>query len=84
MKEFGIHDGAGLRVWSEEALVRAFGKVGRHYFRIVRGLESGDQLGGPLRIAQTSGAAAKAAFVAALRAGVARQEAAAASRPPPS
>jgi DNA polymerase-4 len=39
MEGLGIHDGADLRAWSEDALVRAFGKVGRHYFRIVRGLD---------------------------------------------
>lgn len=37
MKALGIHTGADLRARSEAELVNRFGKVGRHYFRIVRG-----------------------------------------------
>ncbi len=37
MKEAGIHNGAQLRARSEDELARRFGKVGRHYYRIVRG-----------------------------------------------
>lgn len=36
MKKLGIHTGADLKTWTEIELVRRFGKVGRHYFRIVR------------------------------------------------
>jgi len=36
MKRMGIYDGAGLKKFSELELVRRFGKVGRHYYRIVR------------------------------------------------
>jgi DNA polymerase IV len=36
MKALGIHRGADLRARPEDELVRRFGKVGRHYFRIVR------------------------------------------------
>ena len=39
MKALGIHDGADLAARSEDELVRRFGKVGHHYFRIVRGLD---------------------------------------------
>ena len=37
MKALGIHNGADLTACSEDELVHRFGKVGRHYFRIVRG-----------------------------------------------
>jgi DNA polymerase-4 len=37
MKEAGVHNGADLRARSEAELVRRFGKVGRHYFKIARG-----------------------------------------------
>jgi hypothetical protein len=36
MKALGIRNGADLRARPEDELVRRFGKVGRHYFRIVR------------------------------------------------
>ena len=39
MKALGIHDGADLAARSEDELVHRFGKVGRHYFRIVRALD---------------------------------------------
>ena len=39
MKALGIHNGADLAARSEDELVRRFGKVGHHYFRIVRGLD---------------------------------------------
>ena len=39
MKALGIHDGADLAARAEDELVRRFGKVGHHYFRIVRGLD---------------------------------------------
>ncbi len=37
MKAHGINTGLDLRKRSEDELVRSFGKVGRHYFRISRG-----------------------------------------------
>jgi DNA polymerase-4 len=39
MKESGIHTGRDLRQRSEDELVRRFGKVGRHYYRISRGMD---------------------------------------------
>jgi DNA polymerase-4 len=39
MKALGIHNGADLAARSEDELMHRFGKVGRHYFRIVRGLD---------------------------------------------
>ncbi|MEM6263514.1 MAG: DNA polymerase IV [Bacteroidota bacterium] len=39
MKAWGIHSGADLREKSEKELVRKFGKMGRHYFRIVNALD---------------------------------------------
>jgi DNA polymerase-4 len=37
MRALGIRNGADLGARSEDELVQRFGKVGRHYFRIVRG-----------------------------------------------
>ena len=39
MKALGIHTGADLKQWTEEDLVKRFGKVGRHYYLIVRGID---------------------------------------------
>jgi DNA polymerase-4 len=39
MKQLGIHNGADLKAWSEVELSRHFGKVGRHFFRIVRAID---------------------------------------------
>lgn len=39
MKQLGIFSGANLKTWSEVDLVRNFGKSGRYYYRIVRGLD---------------------------------------------
>ena len=39
MKRFGIHNGADLKAWSELELAQRFGKMGRHYFRIVRAMD---------------------------------------------
>ncbi len=36
MRRMGIFNGAGLKQFSELELVQRFGKVGRHYYRIVR------------------------------------------------
>jgi len=40
MKSLGIHNGKDLKAWSEIDLVEQFGKVGRHYYRIVRGIDN--------------------------------------------
>lgn len=37
MKELGVEFGRDLILWSESKLVQHFGKVGRHYFHIIRG-----------------------------------------------
>lgn len=37
MHRLGIRTGADLKDWTEDALVEAFGKVGRFYYRIARG-----------------------------------------------
>ncbi len=39
MKKMGIHTGADLQALSEVELVQRFGKMGRHYYRITRGLD---------------------------------------------
>jgi len=39
MKSLGIHTGADLKAWSEIDLVEKFGKTGRFYYRIVRGID---------------------------------------------
>lgn len=39
MKGMGLHTGADLKRLSEEELVRHFGKSGRFYYRIVRGVD---------------------------------------------
>jgi DNA polymerase-4 len=36
MRKMGLRTGADLKKWSEIQLVQRFGKVGRHYYRIVR------------------------------------------------
>lgn len=40
MKRLGIRTGADLKEWSEFDLVKHFGKAGRHYYRIVRGIDN--------------------------------------------
>ncbi len=42
MKSLGIKTGADLKKWSEYDLVTSFGKVGRHYYKIVRGIDNRD------------------------------------------
>jgi len=39
MKKMGLHNGADLKQLSEQELIRKFGKTGRFYFRIVRGID---------------------------------------------
>lgn len=40
MKKLGIATGKDLKTWDKIDLVEQFGKVGRHYFRIVRGIDN--------------------------------------------
>ncbi len=40
MKSLGIHTGKDLKEWSEIELVEQFGKTGRYYYRIVRGIDN--------------------------------------------
>jgi DNA polymerase IV len=37
MRKMNINSGFDLKQWTEMELIRRFGKVGRHYFRICRG-----------------------------------------------
>ncbi len=39
MGQLGMHTGADLKVYSEDELVNHFGKAGRFYYRIVRGID---------------------------------------------
>ncbi len=39
MKSLGIHTGKDLKQWSEIELVEQFGKTGRYYYNIVRGID---------------------------------------------
>jgi len=54
MNRMGIYAGKDLRKYSEIELVQRFGKVGRHYFRIVRALD--DRPVNPNRIRKSIGA----------------------------
>lgn len=54
MRRMGIFDGAGLKRYTEAELVRRFGKVGRHYYRIVRA-DDGREVN-PNRIRKSIGA----------------------------
>lgn len=40
MKSLDIYTGKDLKEWSEIDLVEQFGKTGRHYYRIVRGIDN--------------------------------------------
>jgi len=40
MKSMGLHTGADLKRLEEDALVSHFGKVGRFYYRVVRGIDT--------------------------------------------
>jgi len=42
MKLLNIKNGAGLRQWSEFDLMKVFGKVGAHYYKICRGIETSE------------------------------------------
>lgn len=54
MRRLGIHNGGDLKEWSEVDLVQRFGKVGRHYYRIVRAED--DREVNPHRIRKSIGA----------------------------
>ena len=54
MHKLGIHTGADLKNWSEVALVQRFGKVGRHYYHIVRAQDN--RAVNPHRIRKSIGA----------------------------
>lgn len=53
MHRLGIRTGADLKQWSEAALVEAFGKTGRFYYRIARGED--DRPVNPNRIRKSIG-----------------------------
>lgn len=40
MKKLGIKTGKDLKQWDEIDLIEQFGKTGRHYYRIVRGIDN--------------------------------------------
>ena len=54
MKKVGIHNGADLKQRTEIELRQRFGKVGSHYYRIVRGID--DRPVNPHRIRKSIGA----------------------------
>ncbi|RME92654.1 MAG: DNA polymerase IV [Bacteroidetes bacterium] len=54
MRRMGIRNGADLRTYDEIELVRRFGKVGRHYYRIVRGID--ERAVNPKRVRKSIGA----------------------------
>lgn len=54
MHGLGIQNGAGLRAWSEASLVKQFGKSGRYYYQIARGIDSREV--NPNRIRKSIGA----------------------------
>ncbi|MBW4655328.1 MAG: DNA polymerase IV [Kaiparowitsia implicata GSE-PSE-MK54-09C] len=53
MHRLGIQTGADLKEWAEVDLVAAFGKVGRHYYRIARAID--DRLVEPNRMRKSIG-----------------------------
>jgi len=54
MKGMGIHKGADLKKMTEEELIRSFGKPGRFYYKIVRGIDNREVQ--PHRESKSSGA----------------------------
>lgn len=54
MHQLGIHTGGDLKQQTELELVKRFGKVGRHYYKIVRGID--DRVVNPNRIRKSIGA----------------------------
>lgn len=53
MRRLGIFTGADLKKWSEEDLIRNFGKTGRYYYKIARGQD--DRVVEPNRISKSIG-----------------------------
>jgi DNA polymerase IV len=54
MHELGIHTGSDLKQWTEVDLVKQFGKVGRFYYQIAKGID--DRPVNPNRIRKSLGA----------------------------
>ncbi len=54
MHHLGIQNGADLRNWSETSLVKQFGKSGRYYYQIARGIDAREV--NPNRIRKSIGA----------------------------
>jgi DNA polymerase IV len=54
MHELGIHTGADLKRWDERNLVQQFGKIGRFYYQIARGID--ERPVNPNRIRKSIGA----------------------------
>lgn len=54
MHELGIFNGGDLKEWKEQDLVRRFGKAGKYYFKIVRGIDNRNV--NPNRIRKSVGA----------------------------
>ncbi|MDX2216686.1 MAG: DNA polymerase IV [Oculatellaceae cyanobacterium bins.114] len=54
MKDLGIHTGADLKRWSEEALTHHFGKAGHYYYHVARAQD--DRPVNPNRIRKSIGA----------------------------
>jgi len=54
MRDIGVHTGADLKQWSENDLLRKFGKVGSYYYHIVRGQDDRPVM--PNRIRKSIGA----------------------------
>ncbi|MBC8385339.1 MAG: hypothetical protein H8E57_07460 [Candidatus Cloacimonetes bacterium] len=42
MLKFGIRNGSELKLWSLKDLVKHFGKMGSHYYHIVRGIDNSE------------------------------------------
>ena len=40
MKSLGIHTGADLKRWSQAELIKAFGKVGKYYYKVARAVDN--------------------------------------------
>lgn len=58
MKAMGLHTGADLKQWTESALISSFGKAGKFYYQIVRGID--DRMVQPYR--ETKSLAAEDTF----------------------
>ena len=54
MNRLGIHSGRDLKAWDQSLLIREFGKSGKHYYDIVRGLQKSEVK--PNRIRKSIGA----------------------------